>query len=622
MQGLAGLGYEVVDMPMLNNERGVASMKNAADMLADFGRNGDTYVVHAAEGETVVPLEVLDANPKLKNMLFSQMQDMGIEPERYIVGNELNSINPVTGQPEFFIKKLFKAVKKTVKRVGKILKKIAPIVLPIVAPFLLPMMPVAFATGLGSLAGGLISGQSLGDALKGAVISGGLAGISNVAFRGGDFLGSMSSPTVGAGGIANLGEQFTFQNPFKTASNVFSGFPATEAEKAALLADKTQFADNVARMGGLEAPQISGAVGDAVSTLTPEQINAGFAQEFSQLVAANPNVFPTGAEAAKQAAAQQAAQQAAQTGAEQVASISATPNNLAGFAGPANPNNLTPLDQLVTGTGPDTVASLTQPEGYFANLKKAFTPGDDYGFGDFYRESLSPSRASIQPDTAKIVAEATAKGRADAAAAGITDAAGVNAVVKATVDTAVKNAGPGLLAKYGPLAGTAVGAGITSDALLGTNIFTAPDVGAPGLVSRETGFDYLRKDPARFGFDTAEFFGDNPYYSRFAQTDDDDDDVEVTGLAGLADAAAPFTAANFVNQYLGPQSRSVFPIAAKQGGEIVGPGTGTSDSIPALLSDGEFVITAKAVKNAGGGDRRKGAQRMYDFMRNLENGAA
>ena len=33
------------------------------------------------------------------------MRDMGIEPERYVVGNELNSINPVTGQAEFFFKK-------------------------------------------------------------------------------------------------------------------------------------------------------------------------------------------------------------------------------------------------------------------------------------------------------------------------------------------------------------------------------------------------------------------------------------------------------------------------------------------------------------------------------------
>ena len=40
--------------------------------------------------------------------------------------------------------------------------------------------------------------------------------------------------------------------------------------------------------------------------------------------------------------------------------------------------------------------------------------------------------------------------------------------------------------------------------------------------------------------------------------------------------------------------------AVKEGGEIVGPGTGTSDSVPALLSDGEFVMTAKSVRNAGG----------------------
>ena len=41
-----------------------------------------------------------------------------------------------------------------------------------------------------------------------------------------------------------------------------------------------------------------------------------------------------------------------------------------------------------------------------------------------------------------------------------------------------------------------------------------------------------------------------------------------------------------------------------------------------MLSDGEFVITAKAVKNAGNGDRRAGAQRMYAMMKSLEKGAA
>ena len=55
-------------------------------------------------------------------------------------------------------------------------------------------------------------------------------------------------------------------------------------------------------------------------------------------------------------------------------------------------------------------------------------------------------------------------------------------------------------------------------------------------------------------------------------------------------------------------------------GQIDGPGTGTSDSIPAMLSDGEFVFTAKAVRNAGGGSRRKGAAKMYKLMKSLENG--
>ena len=44
---------------------GLASFQDQAKKLAEYGRNGDIYVVHAAEGETVVPLEVLNANPKV-----------------------------------------------------------------------------------------------------------------------------------------------------------------------------------------------------------------------------------------------------------------------------------------------------------------------------------------------------------------------------------------------------------------------------------------------------------------------------------------------------------------------------------------------------------------------------
>lgn len=53
-------------------------------------------------------------------------------------------------------------------------------------------------------------------------------------------------------------------------------------------------------------------------------------------------------------------------------------------------------------------------------------------------------------------------------------------------------------------------------------------------------------------------------------------------------------------------------------GEVSGPGSGTSDSVPARLSDGEFVLTAKSVRGAGAGDRDVGAARLYDMMAELE----
>ena len=62
----------------------------------------------------------------------------------------------------------------------------------------------------------------------------------------------------------------------------------------------------------------------------------------------------------------------------------------------------------------------------------------------------------------------------------------------------------------------------------------------------------------------------------------------------------------------------------RMNGPISGPGTETSDDIPAMLSDGEFVINAKAVRGMGklGGanqskedQRREGARMMYALQR-------
>jgi hypothetical protein len=59
----------------------------------------------------------------------------------------------------------------------------------------------------------------------------------------------------------------------------------------------------------------------------------------------------------------------------------------------------------------------------------------------------------------------------------------------------------------------------------------------------------------------------------------------------------------------------------KQGGFVPPIGIKEkADDIPAMLSNNEFVFTANAVRNAGGGNVNKGAQRMYGLMKQLEAG--
>jgi hypothetical protein len=43
-----------------------------------------------------------------------------------------------------------------------------------------------------------------------------------------------------------------------------------------------------------------------------------------------------------------------------------------------------------------------------------------------------------------------------------------------------------------------------------------------------------------------------------------------------------------------------------------------ADDIPAMLSNNEFVFTANAVRNAGDGDVKHGAKKMYALMKKLE----
>jgi hypothetical protein len=46
------------------------------------------------------------------------------------------------------------------------------------------------------------------------------------------------------------------------------------------------------------------------------------------------------------------------------------------------------------------------------------------------------------------------------------------------------------------------------------------------------------------------------------------------------------------------------------------------DDVPAMLAKDEFVFTSKAVKAAGGGSAKRGAEKMYALMKQLEGARA
>ena len=147
---------------------------------------------------------------------------------------------------------------------------------------------------------------------------------------------------------------------------------------------------------------------------------------------------------------------------------------------------------------------------------------------------------------------------------------------------------------------------------------------APSLVTGPTGTALLNQQPGVYGFNVGNFQQRVP-------------EAQPPVFPGGSYIAPTTTAPrapvyDFANvQYPRPffeQSMTIPNIArrpppdqtlmAKAGGHISGPGTGTSDSIPARLSDGEFVMTADAVRGAGNGDRMKGARKMYELMHKFE----
>ena len=554
-------------------EGGIINVREIASEIAKMGRNGDTMLAH------ITPAEA---------RMLRRRGGSG-------------TINPQTGLPEFFLKKLVKTVGKVfkgavkavtsvVKSVAKVVKKVASstigkIALTAAAVYFmgpagiglsgkLGITNAALANGVNTFAGStlvnLASGQKVGDAIKGGLVSGTIAGGATAIFDGGVFGGKQTTPTLDTGvktpGLDALDDLAT-QNVATPSSISAQTFPLTSS-----------------------TPIVGTPIGTtaAPSTILSSNVSPGIS--FSGNV-------PTG--------------MGVQLPSSTFANISSAPVASAGIA-PSNIMNV--VDQ-----------GRTAATGLIDQGRTAATGLMEQGKG-----FLSDAWNSISPSAIK------AQGTSEAIAAGQKAIANLpvgtpNSVVASVYEKAYEAAMPGVISTYGPLAATAL-AGATA-----MGAFTPPKMEMPQNIGEfeTSGQEMLQQNPEEYGLTyggAQTTYAPNPYENLYSPGQ-----VKFTNqgnpYAGLYTGYQLPASQPQVNPYQTVQSGiGSIPTQrlAKGGtaeyprktGPINGPGTGTSDSIPAMLSDGEFVFTAKAVRAMGNGSRRKGAKRMYAMMKQLERKAS
>jgi len=571
---------------------GLGSFHGQAQKLADFGRNGDIYVVHAAEGETVVPMEVLDANPKVKELLFGQMREMGLDPQEFVVGDTLNSINPVTGFPEFFFKSIFRSVKKAVKKVFKVIKKAAPIIIPIAAAmFGVPFLGPAFGAGtfgasfLGSGIGTLVGGGSLGDALKAGLMSGGttlLMSGASAAFRGAN-IGDALSGTFTGGTTVPGGTQY--------AASWGANNPLTSAVYGADVAAASGSAGDAlfSSVGGGDLQSVAkGALGFGdVGANT-----AGFVPNTAGVVPATQAIAP--------AAFDPSATFVEGTSAGSLGSNAPFVNIAQGLPGSASvaPVARVPVAAGYTGQSyvPQTGLNLenvpkASVKPWYTDLSdtagKAYdTAGKAYDTAADYLFPPDPTPEAIGVKAAELMQNnPTVYGGEEGR--------------KLAFAAAKENLSPGIIKQYGPSLALAGGAAYLGGAFDQTEEDNPTQEDLLGAVPTETGETRFELDPNKYLVANLTGQSVSPASPR----------------VGTAYDLVPSTGSLLTGAHGGMVE---FP---RRKMLVEGPGTETSDDIPAMLSDGEFVINSRAVKGAdptGQGNRYAGAQNLYNMMRNFE----
>ena len=153
-----------------------------AAQIAAAGRGPDTTLAHLTPGEVVLPPEMMESE-QFETAVENRFRELDLNPEQYVVGMGIASLNPQTGLEEFgFFKKLGKSIKK-------LAKKIAPVAGPL----------ANFIPGVGPIVAGAIGAATNvvgGKGLKGA-ISGALGGYGTGKLIGG--IGSLGGAGAGAG---------------------------------------------------------------------------------------------------------------------------------------------------------------------------------------------------------------------------------------------------------------------------------------------------------------------------------------------------------------------------------------------------------------------------------------
>jgi len=588
--------------------KGITNVVKIADKLAEYGRNEDEYMVHAAEGETVIPMEVFEQNPALKEKLFAEMRIMGIEPERYVVGNELNSINPVTGQPEFFLKKLFKGLKKIVKKI-----------LPVVATIALSMfMPPPMAAAIVSGAQTAIAGGSLKDSLKAAAIGG---------------ISSFAAGKIGnaRGWAENSAKQMMTQSAINTTLS--GGKPVDILKSAALAGVTTKGLEMVRGRTAAEitpeadvAPQVDTKLSETLGT-DLGVMDATLAKTGDLSTAGEPVITTEFLSSGEPVVAADATGSVASTlpGAIDATATEVTGIRLPGTQPPVDASlEMFPASQQLVTDIDTTLAQNTDmieqlraglPAESGAPASDGVTGADAAASADAGAGADVPTLESLQvPTDGQSVKDIfTGIEGSDGILGGRVEALRNLFVPRGQVDpSAVREY---LKAEKLPYDSGAVQDFIKTDlklnnfrtygpgaaAILGLSALSKPEeVEGINIDDIPTGQDLINADPSQY-----RIYGDDFVYQQPQFT--------VTRSAGNMFGVPAFTPTP-LNVADGGGIMN-FP---RMNGPIEGPGTETSDDIPAMLSDGEFVFTAKAVRGAGKGSREEGMNTMYQMMRQFE----